>query len=225
MNKAEEELELENISGNFLIITEKQGRGVGRKGKHWYSPLGGLWFTLGIRGFELQSNFSLFCGIQLTKTLKKVINLAEGDIKLKWPNDVYIKEKKVAGIVLRKLSRYNYYLVGIGINTNFEEFPEELANNAISLKLIIHKEISHRKLMGIFLDYIQERLPEYLKDYRLDLNFYRKHDLLINKKIQIITEFAEYVGVYQGITSSGAILIRLDNESIQPFYAGEIRMI
>ena len=72
MNKAEELIEIEHDLGNILIISDKQGNGKGRTGADWYSPQGGLWFTLGIYGFSLNSNFTLFTVIQVLKAIESI---------------------------------------------------------------------------------------------------------------------------------------------------------
>ncbi|MCF7911824.1 MAG: biotin--[acetyl-CoA-carboxylase] ligase [Candidatus Cloacimonetes bacterium] len=225
MEKAEELIEENKITGNFLIISDKQGRGVGRRGNNWYSPAGGLWFSIGIYGFCFGANFTLFCGIQILKAIDTIIAGKNIASKIKWPNDIYLKGKKAAGIIVKNLSGRNYYIVGIGINTNLEIFPEELQNTATSLKLETGTSISNQLLLTGIMDNLANNLPDYLSGYKLDEEYYAEHDLLKNQTIMIKTEFAEFSGLYHGISPAGAIQLKLSNGAIQPFYAGEIQII
>jgi len=225
MEKAEELIENSEFKGNFLIIADKQGIGIGRNGNHWYSPSGGLWFTLGIYGFTFKSNFTLFCGLQLLKTLESLITHPEMKLTIKWPNDIYLNNKKLAGIIVKHIPRSNYYLTGIGLNTNVESFPEELKSIATSLKLETGENFNTNEIISLFLDNLSSELPEYLDTYRFDEKYYSAHDHLIDHELKINTEFAEYTGNYHGISPEGAILLRLSSGAIQPFYAGDITII
>ncbi|MDP8221381.1 MAG: biotin--[acetyl-CoA-carboxylase] ligase [Candidatus Stygibacter frigidus] len=225
MEKAEELIENSEFKGNFLIIADKQGIGIGRNGNHWYSPSGGLWFTLGIYGFTFKSNFTLFCGLQLLKTLEQLISDPVMKLVIKWPNDLYLNNKKLAGIIVKHIPRSNYYLAGIGLDSNMESFPEELESIATSLKLETGMNYSSSAIIHLFLDNLNAELPEYLSTYRFDESYYTSHDYLNDHELSINTEFAEYTGRYHGISPEGAILLRLPNGAIQPFYAGEIRII
>jgi len=222
MEKAEELVESSNFSGNFLITADKQGNGIGRKGNYWYSPSGGLWFTLGIYGFTFKSNFTLFCGLQLLKTLESLISNPLMKLAIKWPNDLYMNNKKLAGIIVKYLPRSNYYLAGIGLNTNIDKFPAELESIATSLKIETSRIFSSTDIITEFLNTLSAELPEYLSEYKLDEKYYMSHDLLRDHQLKISTEFAEYSGQYLGISPVGAILLKLPNGAIQPFYAGEI---
>jgi len=225
MEKAEDLVERDDFKGNFLIAADKQGSGIGRKGNYWYSPAGGLWFTLGIYGFTFKSNFTLFCGLQLLKALEVKLNDPSMKLNIKWPNDIYLNKNKLAGIIVKHLPRSKYYLTGIGINTNIEAFPVELESIATSLKIETSRLFNSIDIITEFLNILSAELPEYLSKYKLDENYYRSHDLLRNHQLKISTEFAEYSGQYLGISPEGAILLKLSNGAIQPFYAGEITIV
>ncbi len=225
MNKAEELIELNNELGNILIISARQGSGIGRKDNYWYSPQGGLWFTLGIYGFSFKTNFTLFTGIQILNAIETLCLNESLNIRIKWPNDIFLNDKKAAGIIVKHLPKYKYYLIGVGINANVVEFPPELKDIATSLWLETGKIISLEILLKEFLDNMIANLPLYLTEFRIDEICYQQHDYLKGLKIMIKTEFAEYCGDYYGISPEGAILMKLAQGSIQPFFAGEVRIL
>ena len=107
-----------------LVISKKQTKGRGQWNRKWYSGEGGAWFTLAI---ELEKNEDMDKYKDLTinianiiiSILKKVVKL---DYKIKYPNDIYVNGKKLAGILVEKIDDYLY--IGIGINVNIEEIGE-----------------------------------------------------------------------------------------------------
>ncbi|MCF7918436.1 MAG: biotin--[acetyl-CoA-carboxylase] ligase [Candidatus Cloacimonetes bacterium] len=223
MSKAQELLEEKELQENFLILADKQRMGQGRKGNIWYSPEGGLWFTLAIYGFKFNSNFTIFLGIQVHKALITMFpQLQEQELLLKWPNDIYLKEKKLAGIIVKQLSYKEYYFCGIGINTAFEGFPDELASHSISLKNSGIISCNNEDLLKTILDNISDNLPEYLVDSKFSRSYYDKYDFLRNREITITTDFSQFQGKYRGINQEGALLLKLESGAIQPFYAGEV---
>jgi BirA family transcriptional regulator, biotin operon repressor / biotin---[acetyl-CoA-carboxylase] ligase len=223
MEKAREIMERDEKAGNFLVISEKQGRGEGRNKAAWYSPRGGLWFTVAIYGFSLKPNFTLFLGIQILKAIKALPGETP-DIKIKWPNDLYMQDRKIAGIIVKHFPAKNYYLAGIGINTNIAEFPSYLADKANSIASITGSEISDNELLSGIIDNISENMPGYMENYRIDEDYYSRHDYLLGKNLGIKTEFAQYKGDYMGLNAEGAIILRLANGALQPFYGGELIM-
>ncbi len=205
---------LPSLDGNALFIAKEQMDGRGRKGNLWSSPRGGLWFTMAIKDLDVPSGFTLFIGQCLHMTLKKITK--SEDISIKWPNDIYYKEKKVAGIIVKKLR--NYHLVGIGVNTNCV-LPERLHKTATSLQKIC--PVNNQEILFEFLDYFQSKLIDYLEQ-GLDEEYLNRFSFLKNKKVTLGTEFANYQGVVKNINKEGKIVLLLDNGLIQPFFSGSI---
>jgi BirA family biotin operon repressor/biotin-[acetyl-CoA-carboxylase] ligase len=171
-----------------LIIAEKQYKGKGRKEKLWHSPAGGLWFTLILSPFEsayssdLKSNYNLLTKITLiaayaihkalccgnyNKDIKNkiAVSLSSG-LYIKWPNDIYYKDRKLAGILAEtEIIDDKFYLVtGIGINANFKtdkKLPRSL--KAVSLLDIFGKKISRETLLAEILNLFEDKYLYFLK--------------------------------------------------------------
>jgi BirA family biotin operon repressor/biotin-[acetyl-CoA-carboxylase] ligase len=124
--------------GAVLVIAETQTKGIGRLGRPWISPPGGIWFTLALPLKSLTlaqvAPFSIVAALQLAQALKEVNNL---ECELKWPNDIQYEGKKVAGILLTTTAKFKkgWVLVGVGINVN-NELPADLAKVATSIALV-----------------------------------------------------------------------------------------
>ena len=129
----------EGAAEGTVVIAERQSEGRGRMGRAWSSPGGGVYVSLilrpALRPAEA-TKIPLVAGVAVAGALEESTHLSP---RLKWPNDVLIKGKKVAGILAEmgaEMDRLEWIVVGIGINVNTEQadFPEELANSATSLK-------------------------------------------------------------------------------------------
>jgi len=216
--KAETLIKNYQVNGNFIIISKKETGSIGRDKNIWYAPEGGLWFTLGLHGFKFESSLTIFIGQIIFKTLESYINDIT-NLKIKWPNDIFYKNKKLAGILTYNLPFYDYYIVGIGINTNI--IPKEISDITISINEIINKKINNSEFLYNFSENLFENLPDFLEN-GLDNVFFNQHSFLKNKIITIQTVFDTFSGISMGINKKGAILLKLPSGLIQPFYSGKI---
>ncbi len=219
--KADQLIKSKQISGNFLLIAGTQSGGIGRKENSWFSPEGGIWITAGLYGLSVESNLTIFTGICIHKALLQLFPKMQNDLKIKWPNDIYLNEKKLCGILSSHISAFKYHLIGIGINTNFEEFSKELSDISISIKQYLKTNINNSNIVKTFFDIFASNLPEFIEG-KLDINYFNEHSLLNGRKIELDTDFDKFSGICRGINKKGAILIKLKKGMIQPFFAGTV---
>ena len=113
-----------NFGDVVVALQQKSGRG--RRGRKWFSPKGGLYFTIVLPKLSP-------CRAVMLSSVASAMTLEEflPDVEIKWPNDVYVKNRKICGIL--SISVGNKTLIGVGINVSVEKFPENL--NATSLLL------------------------------------------------------------------------------------------
>ena len=218
---AEKLVKNREVSGNFLLIAEQQSNGIGRKKNIWFSPEGGIWLTSGIFGLAVESSLTIFTGICIHKAIAQLYPKLKDQLKIKWPNDIYLNGKKLCGILTSHLTAQKYHLIGIGINTNFTEFPKELQEISVSLKQYLNSEVDNYELMKAFFDFFAAELPEFIEN-KLDVSYFNKHSLLRVKQVELDTDFDKFYGISKGINKNGALLLELKSGMIQPFYAGSI---
>lgn len=224
LSSAEKLIRNGEIKGNFLILAETQTRGKGRQDNFWFSPSGGIWLTAAFYNLNVVASITLFTGIVMHKILLESFPQIAAYLKLKWPNDLFFQDKKLGGILTKSLPAFNYHLIGIGINTNFNYFPPELENNAISLQNILQKKIENEPLITYFFDKFAEKLPLFIEN-GLDKNYYQQHSYLKNKQVILTTDFDVFQGKMMGIKKDGAILLKMVSGMIQPFYAGSVEKV
>ena len=145
-----------------VVVAERQSKGRGRWGRNWFSPKGGLYFSLILRPKEkLAKPIPILAGLSLKKAIKKITKLESW---MKLPNDILINGKKVAGIILEKTD--SFLILGVGINTNVKE--EELTEfSGTSLAHLTGKKIDNEKLLFSFLqDFEKTLFPQSAKPYQ-----------------------------------------------------------
>lgn len=141
-----------------VIIAATQSRGRGRRGKEWISCDGGLWFSIILipynLGIEKISLFSLAIALGITQAIEEETYLKP---LIKWPNDLYLNNKKLGGILIEtniSLNRVNWAIVGIGINVNIDK--ENIPKNATSIKEELKRDVPLECLFSSILDKINK---------------------------------------------------------------------
>ena len=219
--RAEKLIKTNEAQGNFLVIANEQSSGIGRKKNSWFSPKGGIWITAAIYGLSVESNLTIFTGICIHRALIELFPDLENVLRIKWPNDIYLSDKKLCGILSKHLTERKYHLIGIGINSNVTDFPDELSETATSLHKELKADISNSELVEIVFNNFSETLPEFVEG-KLDVKYFNRYSLLKGKRVELDTDFDKFSGIVKGINKSGAILIELKPGMIQPFYAGTV---
>ncbi len=211
------------IKGNFLVIADEQSAGSGRKKSLWHSPLGGLWFSLGLYNVVQDSSITLFMAVLIHQTIIEIYPSLQSDLKIKWPNDIMLDHRKVCGILTSYHSWAKYLICGIGIDTNISKMPLELSNIAVSLKNYLNIEVNNSFLLKAFLDKLYQQLPVFLEHGFAEYQYYfNQFDYLKNRIVTLDTEFQIFKGKVLKINKSGALIMELDENLIQPFYSGSI---
>lgn len=136
-----------------VITAKKQTKGRGKPGSLWFSPPGGLYFSIILKprkNPEELAPFTLMTAEAIVSVVKRECNLAP-DIKL--PNDILINSKKVCGILTEKAG--DSLIVGVGLNLNINDIPEEL--NATSLLLECKKNFDLKHFLFEIIDELKKK--------------------------------------------------------------------
>jgi len=147
-----------------VILAKEQTQGIGRKGDFWYSPRGGLYFSVILPQAKIEKLEILR---DLTPFLISKVIFEEFKIKpfIKFPNDIYLNGKKIGGIMLQNIisPQKQISILGIGLNTNIKEFPEDLKDKATSLLIELKKEVSNQKILEKILKEIKKTFDKITK--------------------------------------------------------------
>ncbi len=202
-----------------VFVADWQKEGKGRKGRRWESQEGGLYFSFVIceEDFRNYLQLPLVAGLAISDFLDS-IGLRT---TIKWPNDVYTKGRKIAGILVEKSKEK--IVVGIGLNVNQKEFPEDLKKNAISIFQIKGREENRLDILTGLLDFIESFLEEYRERGFSNLAG-RINDKLIFKEEEVIvlSEKPE-VGILKGINDKGFLILQT-SEGEKEITSGDVSL-
>lgn len=210
-----------------IILADKQVEGKARSGKAWESPKGGLWLSIVLKPKTYPSKapiMTLATGVAVAQTLLDY-NLDAG---IKWPNDIFIKDKKVCGILTEANTTFNvldYIIVGVGLDSNVEtdELQDKVDKKITSMKKELDKEISNTEFLGKFIENFDHVYKLFQEQKYIDiLNEWRKLTNTIGRKVEIIQPFGRrYYGEAVGINNRGMLIIEKDNGDLRTIFSGE----
>jgi BirA family biotin operon repressor/biotin-[acetyl-CoA-carboxylase] ligase len=148
-----------------VILAKEQTGGIGRKGNFWYSPKGGLYFSVILPKIKIEKLKILTDFIPLL--ISKII-FEEFKEKpfVKFPNDIYLKGKKIGGVMIQNLisGKGQISILGVGLNTNIKKFPEDLREKATSLLLEFKKRANNERIFKKILKELQKVIKEFQND-------------------------------------------------------------
>lgn len=139
-------LSSEGAQHGSVFVAKRQNTGIGRRGRQWVSPMGGLYLSIlleNLEGLISYQKCSILCGLCVARVCGSLA--PDESFYIKWPNDIFVRNKKLCGILAQIQVKGNTSrgAIGIGVNLNAESnaFPEDLRDKVISLKDLTHSEI------------------------------------------------------------------------------------
>ena len=227
-SKAKELAELGKEHGT-VVISEEQTAGRGRLGRSWVSPkYKGIWMSMILRPNIITENISQITLLGAAAVQKAIMKMGI-NTKIKWPNDIVLNGRKICGILTEmsgEVDHINYLVMGIGINVNFEEedFPEELKDIATSLTLESGKYIDRKILISNVLNTFEVLYNDFVKngDIAETIDICRKNSILIGKEIQLVNRGKVTTAKAIDISDQGELVIENCHGSIENIVSGEV---
>ena len=209
-----------------LALAEFQSAGRGRLGRSWEVPEGtSVMMSILLRPkFEPQyaPTLTLVMGMAVAKAVK---NLGF-DVSIKWPNDVVVSHKKICGILTEmgvRDGKIDYAVIGVGINVNIKEFPEEMADKATSLYLESGREFDRSQIPGLVMEAFEEYYEKFAATCDLS-GLKEEYESILanyNQPVRVLAK-EPYEGVARGITDGGELLVEKTDGTIVAVSAGEV---
>jgi BirA family biotin operon repressor/biotin-[acetyl-CoA-carboxylase] ligase len=226
---AERQSEQKSATG-AVILSEYQTEGRGRRGKHWVSPFASNLYLSMIWDFEQGAaalqGLSLTMGVAVSRALKQ---LGAQQVQLKWPNDIYIDNKKLGGILLEMVgdpTGYCTVIIGIGINVSMPiEIGNEIDQQWVDLKSILSQPISRNQLAACIINHSFEILSDYQdRGFVTYRDEWLAMDAFSDQKVTISSAAQSTTGRLLGVDQYGALQMRLDDGEIAHFVGGELSL-
>ena len=212
-NRIARQLAAQGAAHGTLVIADTQTAGRGRRGRGWISPAGeGVFMSLILRPNVHPSQvarLSLTTALAVADAIVQVTGL---DARIKWPNDIVIGGKKVCGLLLEMdadESAVRSIVAGVGINVHQRVFDEEIAHTASSLDLLGGARYSRAQIVCAFLEAFEAAME---MDGDAMMRAYCARSATLSQRVQVISLSGTYTGTAEGVTDSGSLLVRADED-------------
>ncbi len=210
------------LSEDFLAVyTFNQTKGRGQYGNSWENlPEENLAYSFALKTKNINVSDTCFNFYTAILVRDFIANLTKTEVKIKWPNDLILKNKKICGMLFEK--NKNYFVVGIGINIlqeNFKNLPKAgsvLRQTGLSFELKAFTESLHQYL---FEHLVQKEIPNNILEL-YHLHLYRKNEVSVFEKNEVRQN-----GIIKNVDETGHIWIDLENEGLQKFFHKEIELL
>ena len=219
------QLGIQAAPNGTLVLAESQTKGRGRLGRSWFSPkYKGIYLSLILRPKippSASPMLTLLSAVSICEAVKKVVGL---DAQIKWPNDVFICNKKISGILTEmnaEVDKVNFVVIGIGLNVNNDK--KSLIAQATSLKEQAGQSVSRILLL-------QELLRRIENNYSLledkggqsIIDKWRSFSLTLGRRVKVYCQDKHIEGEAVDIDQDGGLLIRKDSGLMQKVFSGDV---
>ncbi len=204
--KEYERLHQANPEALWTIRADRQSQGFGRGLNQWHSSFGGLWFTFDMVETRMLESFALYVGACVHKVLLQHFPVLEGKLLIKWPNDIYYGDRKLAGILTRYSTSESRYVIGIGLNTNNRLEEQSLEQTAAILGDILQDTVSNSFLIAFIIKQIQADAVT-LDNPCSYLEYCDSHLFGKGRSAIVTGENTEHKGKIIGLDPFGAIIL------------------
>lgn len=222
-------LEFESANNGTVIISARQSRARGRANKRWLSPYGGIYMSVILHPACSASTATLFplgVGVSIVKAIKETCGISS---QLKWPNDITIQDKKVAGIITEaelELDRIQKMCIGIGVNFDLDLniIKKEFANTsdfygATTIAKELKKQnstkhISKTSLVKSILTNMEDMYKKLLSNQNVKIiTEWSKYSSTIGRRVSVIIDDKQITGTATKIANNGMLVVKVDNDN------------
>ena len=230
-NELAKELAQKGTEEGTVVIAEEQTSGKGRMGRVWYSPAEkGLWFSLILRppiSPADASKLTLVCAVAVAQTIREVTGVSAG---IKWPNDILVKNMKLAGILTEmnaEIDKVHYLIVGIGVNVNLvrEEFPDELSELATSLACQTGQRVSRLEVLVALLSNLDRLYQDFVEGkFSQILSLWKQMSVTLNRRVKVQSFEEVHEGIAFDLDDEGALLLMKEDGTLRRILSGDVSL-
>ena len=208
-----------------VLTADRQTGGRGRAGRHWHSPQGGLWMSVLLRP-RVPAAALAPLGLAVAVAVGEAVAEHGGNrVELKWPNDVLVDGRKLAGILAEAAvegGRVRHVVVGIGVNLNVARFPAPLRKSAMSLHRVRGGSVDR----GVFATDLCAHLERWIECFEHEgsapvVEAWKARGRL-GRPVRLSCASAVLEGVAEDLESDGALRLRLADGRVERVLSGEI---
>jgi BirA family biotin operon repressor/biotin-[acetyl-CoA-carboxylase] ligase len=220
----------EGVAGadhGLIVVADAQTSGRGRRGRDWHSPPGaGLYVSVLLRPRLLPQAappLAFAAAVAVAETLEETLSLTP---RLKWPNDVLLRGRKVCGILLEMCAepeRVSFVVCGIGLNVNAESLPADLAPRATSLRLELGHDVARPLVLAPLLGALERWVERYVNEGFAPLReAWLARAAHMGQEVRVVAPHDTIQGVAETLDADGALVIRLASGEQKRILVGDV---
>jgi BirA family biotin operon repressor/biotin-[acetyl-CoA-carboxylase] ligase len=209
-----------------VILAEQQTRGKGRMGREWVSPPGvGLYFSIILRPaapITRLPSVTLMASASIVKVLRDIYNINAG---IKWPNDIYMGDKKIAGILTQikaQQDMVDFVILGAGINVN--TLKADLPSLGTSLRECADKLFERKEVLKYVIEMIDKDYSDYVnRGFIPELEDIKKYSLILGRRVSVEVYDKTINGEAVDIDVTGALIVKTGDE-MRKVFSGDVML-
>jgi len=223
------QLALQGAEEGDVVIAESQEKGRGRMGRSWYSPpSSNLYLSVILRPKIPPQQAPLLTLMAAVATAEAIREFSGLRPLIKWPNDILIRDRKVAGLLHEMQSgmdRIHFVILGLGVNLNMDEtsFPPEIRNIATSLKKEMGRAVSRTAFLQVLLQTLEAWYELFLEMGAPPiLKAWRDGAQIKGRPIRVFSSGETLTGLAVDIDSDGSLILRTEDGRQQKIVSGDV---
>lgn len=210
-----------------LAVAEFQSAGKGRLGRSWQAPVGSSVMMSLLLKPEFEPQYASMLTVVMGLSVAQAVKNLKTEASIKWPNDVVVSRKKICGILTEMRldgMKIRDVVIGVGINVNLREVPEELKDKATSLYLETGKKYDRVQVLSLVMDKFEKNYEKFIQTCDLSGLIDEYNELLANRNqpVRILDKLNPWEGTALGINEQGELLVRDEKGEIRIVRAGEV---
>jgi len=223
------DLILQGAAEGTVVLASEQTAGRGRLGRKWIAPAGtSILTSLILKPPFPLSDFYKLSFLAAWATAEAIAFMADVPVQVKWPNDILIEGRKVAGILIESAADSSgdpWAIMGIGVNVNIprDAFPEELKPCTTSVAEAQGFEMPLKPLLKAILEHFDRGWQELLAEgFASILKHWQTLDATRGRPVKVITPAETLEGIALGVDESGNLQLQLADRTIRTVVAGDV---
>jgi BirA family biotin operon repressor/biotin-[acetyl-CoA-carboxylase] ligase len=211
-----------------IALAESQSKGKGRMGRTWVSPRGaGIYLSVVLRPRILPEEvqkLTFVAAVALAFTLRHFGITAQ----IKWPNDILVNGKKVAGILMELTARaglVDFVIVGIGVNVNtsMDELPLSIRNLATSINMVTDQPTQRREIIQVLFLQLERWYERFLAGpFEMVLEAWRRLSNTLGTRVIVSLSDVTLEGVAEAVASDGSLMVRDNKGKLHRVIVGDV---
>ncbi|MDD5170467.1 MAG: biotin--[acetyl-CoA-carboxylase] ligase [Syntrophales bacterium] len=228
-NRRAKELAAANVAEGTLVIAEEQTQGRGRLDRQWFSPAGqGIYMSLIIRPSLFPAQATRMVLLTAVAVAEALIDTTGLDVMIKWPNDILVRGRKLAGILMEvamEMDAIDYMVVGLGVNVNIgeDQFPEVFRGQATSILMETGRPFLRLQLLRRILESFEHHYRLFQEaGYDPIVQRFRALTDIVGRQISVQTINGSFSGEVMDFDPDGFLVLRDNKGDDIRIYSGDV---